>query len=210
MLSRGPGGLSINRGPGLTPWPHRTELRRPRFPWPRNDLMTQPLRPPIAPVGTEPTKLFIPAPVPWYRVPVPPAPAESMPVVAKPVPPEPSFYQFIPDPPKPKRKPAPAVSTLEPAPASTVAAYARALFHHGRGIRAITTILDGIYPPAEGFSRWTPGQVRSLLREATYQGILWFRQRPPVVRVRSVKRGKRRVKKELEFSDWLRALLKAT
>ena len=121
--------------------------------------MTQPLRPPIAPAGTEPTKLFIPPPAPWYKALVP---CEPMPLVAGPVP-------SAPMPVTPYRK---RVVPTVPVPSPlTVGQQAREMYSQGMSPWTIAQKLTRSgYPPLQGFTPWTPSQVRALLIANPFQG----------------------------------------
>jgi hypothetical protein len=134
----------------------------------------EPIRPPIAPLNTESTRLFIPLPpVPWYRVPVPPAPAAPLPVVAEPAPLPLPILTMKMDP--TRRKPAPVV-LAEPATV-TSGMRARALFGLGWHPKRIARFLNSRYPPpaVSGLihvcrSHWTEGGVKALLLQTQNPG----------------------------------------
>jgi hypothetical protein len=142
----------------------------PPGPWPPKRLMTSPLRPPIAPVGTEPTRLFIPAPVPWHKAPI--SDRDQTPAITGPVPPP--ILPVTPDP--PKRKPAPVMLADVPAPV-TAGMCARSLYGLGWHPRRIAQLLNNQYPlPAvSGLmhvcrSHWTAGAVKTLLLQTPNTG----------------------------------------
>jgi hypothetical protein len=117
-------------------------------------MTTQPIRPPLAAPGTPSTRIFIPLPVSWDRVPVP---CESMPVVLPPAPPVPVRGTV----PAPRKPPVPP----PPPPPEYVQAI-RLWFRNGMHLRSISARLNrlGYLTPDRG-TQWTAGMVRQALME---------------------------------------------